>query len=63
MVGFTNDPESLRINEGDEGTLTVGLLKPPEGVGALTFGSFTVNNSLNTGILHIIIYIFILIFN
>ena len=57
MVGFTNDPESLRINEGDEKTLTVGLLKPPAGVGALAFVSFTINNSLNTGMLHIIIHI------
>ena len=53
VVGFTNDPESLHINEGDGGTLTVGFLKPPAGVGEMASVSFTIDNSQNTGMLHI----------
>ena len=53
VVCFTNDLESLRINEGDSGTLTVGFLKPPAGVGEMASVSFTIDNSQNTGMLHI----------
>ena len=52
VVGFTNDPENLQINEGDGGTLTVGFLKPPAGVDEMASVSFTIDNSQNTGMLH-----------
>ena len=58
MVGFTNDPESLHINEGDGGTLTVGFLKPPADVGEMASVSFPIDNSQNTGMLHICILMF-----
>ena len=50
MVGYTNDPESLQIDEGSDRTLTVAFLKPPFGAfGRQIFAPFLINNAQNTG--------------
>ena len=53
VVGYTNDPESLRIDEDSDRTLTVGFLKPPIGaIGGQIIAPFLINNTQNTGSLY-----------
>ena len=52
VVGYTNDPESLQIDEGSDRTFTVGFLKPPVDAGDIgqpIVVPFLINNSQNTG--------------
>ena len=53
MVGYTNDIESLQIDEGTDRTLTVRFLKPPVGaIGGQIIALFLINNTQNTGSLY-----------
>ena len=51
VVGYTNDTESLQIDEGSDTTLIVRFLKPPVGTFTrhIIIAPFLINNAQNTG--------------